>query len=473
MKYRIEKDSIGEVQIPAEVYYGINTFRAKNNFDITKRGISRQLIKALAIVKKAAAKANADAEAISLDVSKAIMAVCDEILNGKWHGQFITDLIQGGAGTSINMNANEVIANRANEMLGGKKGTYEFVHPLDHVNRSQSTNDVIPTAGKIALIKQIKKLIVELKKLQGSLQAKANEYQDVVKMGRTHLQEAVPITVGQEFNAYAAVLGRDLKRLDSVISSLSEVNMGATAIGTGLNANPKYIKKVVSYLNKFSGEELHQAKDLIDSTRNLDCFVWASSAIKTLAVNLSKMANDIRLLASSGSTGIREINLPIVQQGSSIIPGKYNPVVPEVVNQVAFYVMGLDVTIAKAVEAGQLELNVFEPVILMALFEELTNLRHAIRTFNELAITSLTINKDVCATEVANSNSIVTALSPHIGYDLACALIDEANREKRSVRDLIIERKILSAEEAEIVLNPEAMTLPGINGEELIKKETK
>ena len=395
MRYRIEKDEIGELQLPAEAYYGIYTARSANNFAITKRGINRQMIKALTIVKKSAAKANMDAGELDSNIAEAIMSSCDEILNGRLHGQFITDLIQGGAGSGMNMNANEVIANRANEMLGGRKGTYEYVHPLKHVNCGQSTNDVVPTAARIAITKQIKKLQVELKKLQNSFISKSKEYEHLSRNGRTHLQIASPINLGTEFLACASVLGRDLKRLDLALTSLSEVNMGGTSIGTSLNAHPKYLKKIVFYINKYSGEEFVPAKDLIDKTRNLDAFAFTSSVLKVLATNLSKIASDLRLLASDGSNGFNEINLPNVEMGSSTMPGCFNPVIPEVINQISFYVYGLDTTITKACESGQLEINVFSPIIYMSLFEQITSLRRGIRTLREKAIDGLTVNEKI------------------------------------------------------------------------------
>lgn len=468
MRYRIERDSLGERQVPAEAYYGIETLRGKENFEITKRGICRQLIKALAIVKKAAAKANIDAGNISEKVGKAIMLACDEILNGRLHGQFVTDLIQGGAGTSINMNANEVIANRANELLGGRKGDYDFVHPNDHVNFGQSTSDVIQTAGKIAVVKQLKKLQVELKKLYNSYLDKAEEFKDVIKTGRTHLQEALPITLGQEFYAYASALNRDVKRIDTAIDALLEVNLGGTAIGTGLNANEKYCKKVILHLSKFSGEDVRIAKNLIDATRNLDAFGYASSMLKLLAIDLSKTASDLRLMASSGPNGFNEIILPNVQPGSSIMPGKFNPVIPEVVNQVCFYVMGLDVTVTKAIEAGQLELNVFEPLILMSLFEEITTLRRAARTFNNLAITDLKVNPNL-KYHIDNSVFLITALTPHIGYDTACSIVNEAMKENKTIKEIVLEKGLLSNSLIDEILNNRDITSSGIAGESILK----
>lgn len=468
MRYRIERDSLGERQVPAEAYYGIETLRGKENFEITKRGICRQLIKALAIVKKAAAKANIDAGNISEKVGKAIMLACDEILNGRLHGQFVTDLIQGGAGTSINMNANEVIANRANELLGGRKGDYDFVHPNDHVNFGQSTSDVIQTAGKIAVVKQLKKLQVELKKLYNSYLDKAEEFKDVIKTGRTHLQEALPITLGQEFYAYASALNRDIKRIDTAIDALLEVNLGGTAIGTGLNANEKYCKKVILHLSKFSGEDVRIAKNLIDATRNLDAFGYASSMLKLLAIDLSKTASDLRLMASSGPNGFNEIILPNVQPGSSIMPGKFNPVIPEVVNQVCFYVMGLDVTVTKAIEAGQLELNVFEPLILMSLFEEITTLRRAARTFNNLAITDLKVNPNL-KYHIDNSVFLITALTHHIGYDTACSIVNEAMKENKTIKEIVLEKGLLSNSLIDEILNNRDITSSGIAGESILK----
>ena len=469
MRYRIEKDLLGEKQVPAEAYYGIETLRGKENFEITKRGICRQLIKALTIVKKAAAKANIDAENIDEKVGKAIMLACDEILNGRLHGQFVTDLIQGGAGTSMNMNANEVIANRANEILGGKKGTYEFVHPNDHVNFGQSTNDVIQTAGKIAVIKQLKKLQVELKKLYNSYLAKADEFKDIIKIGRTHLQEALPMYLGQEFSAYASVLSRDIKRIDNAIDELLDVNIGATAIGTSLNTNEKYRKKVITHLVKFSGEPVKSAKNLIDATRNLDSFGTASSSLKLLAVNLSKTASDLRLMASKGTSGYCEIILPKIQPGSSIMPGKYNPVVPEMVNQVCFYVMGLDVTVSYAIESAQLELNVFEPIILMSLFEQITTLRRAVRTFNELAITGLeaAIDSNTNHYKADNSIYLITSLSPVLGHSLACKIVNEAMETGKTIKEVILENDLLDEKALDEILHEKNLASSGIVSEKI------
>jgi len=468
--FRIEVDSLGEKHVPIDAYYGIQSLRGKENFVITKQKVHKQMIKGMAITKKAAAIANHRAGLMSLDISNAIVRACDDIIKGKLDRHFITDMIQGGAGTSMNMNANEVIANRAEELLGGRKGDYQLVHPNDHVNFGQSTNDIIPTSGKIAAIRLGEKLLVEMRRLHRVYLDKANEFGGIIKMGRTHLQDAVPIRVGQEFNAFASALERDIKRIEFALDDLKTLNMGATAIGTGLNANQQYVEEVIKVISELTNIEFTQAEDLVDSTRNVDPFIWLSSALKTLAVNLSKTANDLRLLASGPKTGFNEIILPQMQPGSSIMPGKVNPVIPEVVNQIAFQVMGNDVTITLAAEAGQLELNVFEPVLLANLFESLDILRRGIKTFTDRAIKDIQVNKDQCILYVERSSGIVTALAPHIGYKVAAEIAKEAIKVNKSIKELVIEIGILSTEDLEIILNINSMTSPGIPGEEILKK---
>ena len=448
MKYRVEKDSLGEKQITAESYYGIQTLRGKENFEITKRGISRQMIKALATVKKAVAAANATFDFIDEKKAKAIMLSCDEILNGRLHGQFITDLIQGGAGASMNMNANEVIANRANEMLGGKKGVYDLVHPIDHVNFGQSTNDVIPTAGKIALIRQTKKLIVELKKLSNSCNIKGKDFYDVIIPSRTHLQMDVPMRLGEIFDAFAEVFTRDIKRLEKTIESLYEIN-----ISINLEDNPKYVKKVVSNIAKFTGEPFKSPKNFYDCTRNLDGFMELSSALKILAVNLSKTCNDIRLMASSSLSSTPEINIPNVHPCSTNMPDRVIPAIPEMVNQVAFFIMGCDVTVTKAAEAGQLEINVFEPVIFMTLLDALNYLRRAIRTLKEKTIDGITANKEECAKLIENNNSLITTLIPYLGYNETISIANEALSSNKNIYDIVLERALLSEEKLNEILD--------------------
>lgn len=365
MRYRIEKDSIGEKQVPAEAYYGIQTLRGKENFEITKRGISRQMIKALSTIKKSAAIANSSCGYLDEEVSKAIQMSCDEIINGRLHGQFITDLIQGGAGHSINMNANEVIANRANEMMGGKKGVYNFVHPLDHVNLNQSTSDVIPTAGKIAIIRQTKKLLVELKKLGNAIVLKSKEFE--------------LNNVGPTFEAFAVCLSRDIKRIEASMESLYDLNMGAF----GEDIDAKYGKKVVSCIAKFTGEPFKSPKNIFEATRNLDCFLSISNALKVLSVNLSKMSYDLRLMAGDNLYSVAEISLPKVQPGYSEISEKSNTSILEMVSQVAYFVIGMDTTISFALESAQLDVNVNLPIILCSLFDSLNYIRRAARTLKE------------------------------------------------------------------------------------------
>lgn len=473
MRYRIETDSLGALQVPAEAYYGIQTLRGKNNFAITKRGLSRQMIKGLATVKKAAANANADVGLLDADRARAISLSCDEILNGRLHGQFITDLIQGGAGTSMNMNANEVIANRANEMLGGEKGKYDIVHPLDHVNCGQSTNDVVPTAGKIAAYRQTKKLVVEMKKLISSIENKASEFKGVYKMGRTHLQAAVPMTLEQEFKGYASAFGRHLTRIEDAMKGLLEINLGATAIGTSLNAHPKYIKKVIQYISKYTGEDYHLAKNLIDNTSNLDSFLWLSSAFKTLATQLSKVANDLRLMSGDQIDGFSELILPRVQPGSSAMPGKFNPVILEVVNQVSFYVIGLDTTITKAVEAGQFQLNVYTPVILYSIFEQINSLRRAVRSFREKAIEGLEVNPLISKQLENVSDYNITPLVPHLGYDTTTRIVLEAKETNTSIKDIILREGLIPEADLDTILDIQNMATPGIIKEELIIEKSK
>ncbi|ERJ12594.1 aspartate ammonia-lyase [Haloplasma contractile] len=472
-RYRIEVDSLGEKLVPIDAYYGIQSLRAKENFQISKQKVHREMIKGVAVTKKAAATANYRAGMLDENVYKSIVKACEEIMSGKFLSQFITDMIQGGAGTSINMNANEVIANRAQEILGGTKGTYDLVHPNDHCNFGQSTNDIIPTGAKIATIKLTQSLLKEMRRLHKAYLDKANEFGGVIKMGRTHLQDAVPIRVGQEFNAFATALERDIRRVESAIEDLKVLNMGATAVGTGLNANKDYVKNIVSIVSDLTNINFKQADDLVDATRNLDPFVWLSSALKTLAVSLSKTANDLRLMASGPVSGFNEITLPQMQPGSSIMPGKVNPVIPEVVNQVSFQVMGNDLTITKAAEAGQLELNVFEPVLLANLFQSLDVLRRGIKTFCKRAVVGITVNKERCISYVERSAGIVTALAPHIGYKRASDLAKEAIKQNRGVRELLVDENILSSEEIEVILNINNMTSPGISGEEILLKRTR
>ncbi|NLN14055.1 MAG: aspartate ammonia-lyase [Tissierellia bacterium] len=471
VKFRIESDSIGEKEIPADAYYGINAARAAENFPITGRTIHKELIVSLAQVKKAAAISNYEAGLMTEEVKDAIAQACDEIIDGKFHDQFICDPIQGGAGTSANMNANEVIANRANEILGGELGVYDKVHPNDHVNMGQSTNDAFPTAGKITALKLVEKTLEELRKLQEALLEKAKEFDKVIKMGRTHLQDAVPIRLGQEFQAYASVIKRDIARVDKAFNSLRVVNMGASAVGTGINVDTVYLEKVVPNLNKVIDLGLSQAEDLVDGVQNLDGFVEASSAIKTAAVNLSKMANDLRLMSSGPRCGLAEIKLPERQAGSSIMPGKVNPVIAEVMNQVAFNIIGNDMTVTMAAEAGQLELNVFEPVLFYNLFESIETLGNGVRTFRENCIVGIKANVERCKSYVDNSVGVITAIVPHVGYKNAARVAKRAIESGEAVREIVLEEGLLTEEELDQILDPFALTEPGIAAKHLLDKK--
>ncbi len=456
-KFRLERDSIGEKQVPIDAYYGVQSLRAKENFRISGQKVHPEFINSIVEVKKAAAIANKNSGALSPERADAIVKACDDLLSGKYLENFIVDAIQGGAGTSLNMNANEVIANIAIEYLGGQKGDYKIVHPNDHVNCAQSTNDAYPSAGKIAAIKLLKKAIVALEDFYSALIKKAKEFDDVIKMGRTEMQDAVPISFGQAFRAYAAPIKRDVVRFKQAIKELSVLNMGGTAIGTGITADKDYIKNVVPTLSKVCGIDFEQADDLVDATQNLDCFVFVSGIVKSCATSLSKIANDLRLMSSGPRTGFAEINLPPKQNGSSIMPGKINPVIPEVVSQIAFNVMGNDTTITMAAEAGQLELNAFEPIIFYNLFESIETLTNGVKVFKTDCIDGITVNEDVCVDEIEKSIGIVTALCPYIGYTRAADLAKKALKEKRNIRDILIEENVIEPTKLDSVLDPHKM----------------
>ncbi|MFD2168995.1 aspartate ammonia-lyase [Tumebacillus lipolyticus] len=467
-EFRIEKDLIGTKEVPKDAYYGIQTLRAVENFPITGITPHVEMIRALAAVKKAAALANMEVGVLKKKIGEAIAQASDEVLDGKFYDQFIVDSIQGGAGTSMNMNANEVIANRAVELLGGEKGEYLHCSPNTHVNMAQSTNDVFPTAIRIASLNLAGGVIEQLDKLRQALREKATEFDQVIKMGRTHLQDAVPIRLGQEFAAYARVISRDHDRVLRSLENLREINMGATAVGTGLNADPRYIVKVAEHLRAITGLDLKRAEDLVDATQNTDAYTEVSSALKICAVNLSKMCNDIRLMASGPRTGLGELNLPARQPGSSIMPGKVNPVMAEVVNQVAFQIIGNDHTISLASEAGQLELNVMEPVLVFNLLQSLSILQNVLVVFRERLIDGLTANIERCRELVEKSVGVVTAINPHVGYETATLVAKEAIQTGRSVREICLERGILTEEELDVILNPFEMTSPGIAGSKLL-----
>ncbi len=457
MKTRKEKDSVGELAIPEEAYYGVQTQRGYNNFQISGTRMNPVFIKNITLIKKAAVKVNGKYGYISEEIQKAICTACDEILEGKFDDQFITDAIQGGAGTSVNMNVNEVIANRATELLGGKKGEY-LCHPNDHVNMAQSTNDVIPTAGKMTVLDLAVPLLDSIEALVMALSKKAEEFDGVIKMGRTQLQDAIPIRLGQEFKAYSHALKRDYDRIKNTLQEMYVVNLGGTAIGTSLNAKENYLKNVVPALSEECGYTLEQADDLIDSTQNVDCFVAVSAVLKACAVNLSKMSNDLRLMSSGPKTGLGEITLPAKQNGSSIMPGKVNPVIPEVVSQVAFLVIGNDMTVSMAAEGGQLELNAFEPVIFYKLFESMTCLTNAIKTLTVNCIEGIKANKKHCEELMHSSVGVVTALCPYIGYKKAAEIAKEALKRDMKVKDLVLWYGLMDKEELERILDPYAMT---------------
>lgn len=466
--FRKEKDSLGTKNVPENVYYGVQTLRAAENFHITGLTMHPEIINMLAFIKKAAAITNCEVGLLDKTIANAIVTACNEILEGKFHEHFIVDPIQGGAGTSLNMNANEVIANRAIELLDGQKGDYSVVHPNDHVNYGQSTNDVIPTAGKMTALRLLKNLKKELYRLYDALVEKSKEFDHVIKMGRTQMQDAVPIRLGQEFHAYSVAIRRDINRIDKAMDEMRSLNMGGTAVGTGLNADETYLKRIVPNLSEVSGMDFVQAFDLIDATQNVDSFVSVSGSVKACAVTLSKIANDLRLMSSGPRAGFAEINLPAKQNGSSIMPGKVNPVIPEVVNQVAFNIIGNDVTITMAAEAGQLELNAFEPIIFYCLFQSIDTLGYAVRTFVDNCVSGITANETRCRYLVENSVGIITAICPHVGYQAAADIAKKALKTGEPVRELILKEGLLTEDDLTQILNPVNMTEPGISGKELL-----
>ena len=459
---RKEHDLLGELEIPNEAYYGVQTFRSVEIFKITGVKLSHypDFVKGLALTKKAAAQANHELGYLPDDVYKGMVQACDEIMDGKFDAEFVVDMIQGGAGTSTNMNANEVIANRCNEILGGKKGEYKPCHPNNHVNYAQSTNDAYPTAAKLGLALSNKKLIKELENLIKAFREKGKEFSSYIKMGRTQLQDAVPMTIGQEFESYAASLECEIKLLQDAEANLYVVNMGATAIGTGINSDPDYPPLVAKHLAKLTGNAIQISKNLIAATNDTSDFLTLSSQYKRLAVKTSKICNDLRLLSSGPRTGLYEIKLPPMQPGSSIMPGKVNPVIPEVVNQVCFRVIGNDTACMMASEAAQLELNVFEPVMIYSLFEDVELLCNAFVTLRERCIKGIEANAERCKEMVHNSIGLVTALNPILGYEKSSEIAKLALKDGRSVYELVLEKGYLSEDELKEVLKPENMTQP-------------
>ena len=459
---RMEHDLLGDRAVPADAYYGIHTLRALENFSITGTPISiyPELVMALACVKQAAAIANAELGLLEERRAQAIRLACEEVREGKLFEEFVVDVIQGGAGTSSNMNANEVICNRALELLGHAKGEYQHLHPLDHVNLSQSTNDVYPTAIKLALQFSIRRLLQDMALLRNAFRAKAAEFADVLKVGRTQLQDAVPMTLGQEFSTYAVMLGEDEQRLAEAATLIREINLGATAIGTGINAHPDYARLVTARLTELSNVPFIVSPDLVEATQDAGSFVQLSGVLKRIAVKLSKTCNDLRLLSSGPRAGIGEIQLPAVQAGSSIMPGKVNPVIPEVVNQIAYEVIGNDVTVTMAAEAGQLQLNAFEPIIAHSLFKSIQHLSAGCRTLAERCVKGIRADRERARRLLDESTALVTALTPYIGYARSTEIAQEALRSGARVYDLVLKKGVMTREQLDQILRPEVLTRP-------------
>lgn len=462
--FRIEEDLIGKKEVPIDAYYGINTIRAIENFNISSKKVNINLIKAITLVKKAAAITNYSLKDLDKDKKEAIVKACDEILDGKLDKEFLVDAFQGGAGTSTNMNVNEVIANRAIEILGEKKGNYNIVHPLNHVNMSQSTNDVYPTALRIASINLLRKLSDSFANLQEALQIKENEFADIIKLGRTQLMDALPMMVGQGFGAYAKAIARDRWRLYKVEERLRQINLGGTAIGTGMNASNKYIYLITDILQDLTGIGLARSEFPMDITQNADVFVEVSGLLKSAAVNLMKISNDLRLLNSGPKGGFSEILLPEVQAGSSIMPGKVNPVIPEMIAQVSMRAISNDSSITMASMSGQLELNAFLPLISESLLESLELLDNAINIFMEKCIKDIKVNEIKCKENLEKSTALVTALVHYIGYDKASIIAKKALKEDKTIRAVILEENLIEEEKLDLILNPYQVTKPGIPG---------
>lgn len=468
---RKEHDFLGTMNVPDDVYYGVQTMRAVKNFHITGERLDPDFIKALATVKKAAALANMETGRLNAIVGKALTRAADEIIDGQWLDQFPVDPIQGGAGTSINMNMNEVLCNRALEILGKPKGRYDIISPNNHANMAQSTNDVFPTSIKVCLAAKGKALASTLRTLEFWLDEKADEFRDVLKMGRTHLQDAVPITLGQEMAAYASAVRRARRRIEKSLDDVHVVNMGGTAVGTGLNAEPEYSKLAAAKLSELTGEMFVTARNMVDATNNTDVFADVSGSMKSAALVLIKMANDIRLMASGPRCGLHELNVPPRQPGSSIMPGKVNPVIAEVLDQTCYQVIGNDMAITLGVENGQFELNVMEPVMAFNLFHSMDYLTNAVQTFVDYLLKDLQANTEGCRHWVDRSVGVITALLPHIGYEEAALLAREAYSTGRPVRDIILAHGTLTKEQLDVILSPQEMTKPGIAGETFLHRQ--
>jgi aspartate ammonia-lyase len=467
---RTEHDLLGTMEVPADAYYGIHTMRAAANFPLSGMRVHPEMIRSIALVKKAAAITNQRVGALPESKAKAICQACDEVIAGRWHDQFIVDAFQGGAGTSTNMNANEVLANRAIEILGGAKGDYSVVHPNDDVNLSQSTNDVYPTALKLAAIRLLLPVIEDMSRLQGALQEKEAEFAGVLKVGRTEMQDAVPVTLGQEFSAWAQAVQRDWWRLHVVEEKLRQINLGGTAVGTGLNADRKYVLAAWDVLRDLTNLGLARAENMIDQTQNADVFVEVSGLLKTAAVNLAKITADLRLLSSGPRAGFGEIALPEQQAGSSIMPGKVNPVITEAVTQIAYQVMASDQAITLAAQAGQLELNAFLPLIAHNLFQQLDLLHAGVNVFVDRCISGIQARPEVCRQQVESSYGLVVAIAPYVGYELASEVAREAHGTGRAVKQVLLDRGLFSEDELDIILAPQEMTKPGIPGARRLKE---